>query len=494
MTGPSNGQRTARTAREEKTKVDLNGGSLQRASEILVVEDNPTQAAKLRYLLEGKGYRVQVAGNGMLALESIRHNPPDLVVSDIVMPEMDGYSLCHAIKSDLRTCSIPVILVTSLSDPQDIVRGLECGADNFVRKPYADDYLLVRIDHVLINRQLREHTNGAGISVYLNGEKHTINAERHQILDLLISTHEQAVLVNEELQARERQVNELNVRLAQHVAQLEATNHEIARKNVELEQANRMKSEFLANMSHELRTPLNVIIGFSEALRNGLLGELQPQQQDATGDIYDSGKHLLALINDILDLSKIKAGKMALELEPTDMQELLQNSLTVFRDKAVAGQIRLRLEMEAIDPVMVDRQKTRQIIYKLLSNAVKFTPAGGSVTLRMCSMEPAQLSGRRMAGEGGTVDPAVDRYLTISVIDTGIGISEGDLGSLFKLFVQLDSSLARRYEGTGLGLALVKQMIELHGGVMTVSSEPQHGSEFMVWLPYREAEIPALNR
>jgi len=467
--------------------VDLNSGGARRVSDILVVEDSPTQAAKLRYLLENKGYRVRLAGNGRLALESIRSSPPDLVLSDIMMPEMDGYGLCHAIKSDARTRSIPVILVTSLIDPQDIVRGLECGADNFIRKPYADDYLLVRIDHVLLNRKLRESADGAGIAVYLNGEQHTINAERHQILDLLISTYEQAVLVNEELQARERQVNELNVRLAQHAAQLEATNREIASKNAELEQANRMKSEFLANMSHELRTPLNAIIGFSEALRNGLLGELQPQQADATGDIYDSGKHLLSLINDILDLSKIEAGKMELELEPTDLQDLLQSSLTVFRDKALAGQIRLRLEMETIGQVMVDRRKTRQIIYNLLSNAVKFTPAGGAVTLRMCCMDPAQLHGRRTAGDGGTIDPAVGRYLTISVIDSGIGISESDLGRLFRPFVQLDSGLARKYEGTGLGLALVKQMVELHGGVMTVSSKPQHGSEFMVWLPYREA-------
>ena len=469
--------------------MDADNGNSRSTTSILIVEDSPTQAAKLHGLLEGKGYRTQVAGNGMLALEAIRRNPPDLVLSDIVMPKMDGYRLCHAIKLDPATRAIPVILVTSLVDAQDIVRGLECGADNFVRKPYADDYLLQRIEQVLMNRRLRQDADAGGIAVYLNGEKHIVSAERQQILDLLISTYEQAVLVNEQLQARERQVNELNIRLAHHAAQLEATNREIASKNEELQQASRMKSEFLANMSHELRTPLNAIIGFSEALRDGLLGTLAPQQQEAAGDIYDSGKHLLSLINDILDLSKIEAGKMELDLEPTDIHDLLQNAMTVFRDKALAGRIRLRLEMEAVDPVLIDRRKTRQIVYNLLSNAVKFTPAGGTVTLRMCSREADALQSMWLVGEEAA-DPAVLRYLTISVIDTGIGISEEDLRRLFKPFVQLDSGLARKYEGTGLGLALVKQLVELHGGVMTASSQPRQGSEFMVWLPYRDAALP----
>ncbi|OWW21586.1 hybrid sensor histidine kinase/response regulator [Noviherbaspirillum denitrificans] len=457
----------------------------QGGTEILVVEDSPTQAAKLRILLEGKGYRVHVAGNGTLALEAIRRRVPDLVLSDIIMPEMDGYALCHAIKADPATRPVPVILVTSLIDPQDIVRGLECGADNFVRKPYADDYLLLRIEHVLMNKHLRQGDAFDGTAIYLNGERHVVDAERQQILDLLVSTYEQAVLVNEQLQARERQVNELNVRLGHHAAQLEATNREIARKNAELEQANRMKSEFLANMSHELRTPLNAIIGFSEALRDGLLGKLEEAQQEAAGDIHDSGKHLLLLINDILDLSKIEAGKMELELEPTDMQDLLQNTLTVFKDKAAAGQIRLRLEMESIDAMLVDQRKTRQIIYNLLSNAVKFTQPGGAVTLRMSSQPAAELQSLRRVGDK-EVDPAIERYVSICIIDTGIGIREEDLDRLFKPFVQLDSGLARKYEGTGLGLALVKQLVELHGGVMTLRSKVQQGSEFTAWLPYRE--------
>jgi signal transduction histidine kinase len=460
--------------------------------DILIVEDSPTQAEKLRYLIEGNGYRAHIAGNGRLALEAIRQHKPSLVLSDIMMPEMDGYALCEAIKSDPANRGIPVILVTSLVDPKDIVRGLECGADSFIRKPYSEPYLLSRIEHVLVNQQLRRVPNeGDGIALYLEGQTHLIHAERQQVLDLLISTYEQAVLVNDELRSRERQVNQLNAQLAQHAAQLEQTNQEIARQNLELAQASRMKSEFLANMSHELRTPLNAIIGFSEALRQGLLGRLPPQQEEAVGDIFDSGKHLLSLINDILDLSKIESGKMELELAPTDIQQLLQNSLTVFKEKAIAGRIRLRLEMETIGWALIDQRKTRQIIYNLVSNAVKFTPAGGAVTLRMrVTGRPSRDGAQTIGNATGSMPDGVE-FLEICVIDTGIGIRREELGHLFQPFVQLDSGPSRKYEGTGLGLALVKQLTELQGGRIAVTSRPGSGSEFIVWLPYRAAAPPA---
>ncbi len=459
--------------------------------EVLIVEDSPTQAEKLRYLIENHGYGVRTATNGRLALEEIQRKKPDLVLSDIVMPEMDGYALCSAVKAAPHSRDIPVILITSLIDPKDIVRGLECGADNFIRKPFVESYLLTRIDHVLMNQQLRRNQPfEIGIALYLAGQKHFINAERQQILDLLISTYEQAVLVNEELQQRERQVKELNARLAQHAAQLEATNREIARQNMELERASRMKSEFLANMSHELRTPLNAVIGFSEALGQGLLGELTPQQRESVGDIHDSGKHLLELINDILDLSKIEAGKMELDLEPSDLQVLLQSSVAVIKEKAAGAGIRLQLELEALGPALVDKRKTRQILYNLLSNAVKFTPRGGTVRLRMRRVGREELQTVNTVGGRRIAESEYPELVEFSVADTGIGIGADELPRLFQPFVQLDSGLARKYEGTGLGLALVKQLADLMGGAVAVSSTPGKGSEFVVWMPYRK--VPAV--
>lgn len=264
-------------------------------------------------------------------------------------------------------------------------------------------------------------------------------------------------------------------------AELRARSEELLQKNQLLRMADQAKSDFLANMSHELRTPLNAIIGFSELLKDGVMGELGPEQQDAAKDIFESGQHLLSLINDILDLSKVEAGMMKLELEATDLSDLLQSALGIVREKAAAHQIRLSVEVEADLPsIHVDPRKTKQILYNLLSNAVKFTPGGGRVTLR----------GQRHGGLPGSEYAAFPFWLEISVADTGIGIADADLERLFQPFVQADSGLDRRYEGTGLGLSLVKRLAELHGGRVTVESTPGEGSTFHVWLPWREETAP----
>jgi signal transduction histidine kinase len=256
---------------------------------------------------------------------------------------------------------------------------------------------------------------------------------------------------------------------------------EIEAKNLQLEEASRMKSEFLANMSHELRTPLNAIIGFSEVLKDGLLGELLAQQQDYVTDIFNSGNHLLSLINDILDLSKVEAGKMALTLVPLPLAPLLQSGLQVLRDKAAAQNISLGLELApdllAQGEIWLDERKTKQILFNLLSNGVKFTPDGGAVqVLARCV-------------PGSTIAHAQwDRYLEIAVSDTGIGISEQDKARLFQPFTQIDSTLARGYEGTGLGLVMVRRLAELQGGSVSLHSVLGQGSIFTVWLPWRTRE------
>ncbi len=267
--------------------------------------------------------------------------------------------------------------------------------------------------------------------------------------------------------------------------QLKSKGEEIALKNTQLEKSNRLKSEFLANMSHELRTPLNAIIGFSEILKDGVLGELSAQQTDYCLDIFTSGQHLLSLINDILDLSKIEAGKMVLEAEEINAGELLKGSLSVVKEKALTHGIKLDSNIaEGVGSIYADPKKFKQVVYNLLSNAVKFTPDGGKVALRAC----------RRKEEGRPWD-----VLEVSVSDTGIGISEEGMKKLFRPFEQLDSSLAKKYEGTGLGLALTKRLVELHGGTVHVSSGLGKGSVFTVLFPYKtaperqteaEAEVP----
>jgi two-component system cell cycle sensor histidine kinase PleC len=270
-------------------------------------------------------------------------------------------------------------------------------------------------------------------------------------------------------------------------------------QNAELEHASRMKSEFLANMSHELRTPLNAIMGFSEVLTDGLMGVMPDHQRALVRNIFSSGEHLLALINDILDLSKIEAGKMTLDLEPVPLAPLFETSLSIVNETAAARRIRLTLHVAGeLGSIQADGRKVKQILYNLLSNAVKFTLDGGAVSLSASRVPRASVGQPCAEWPGRTFpleDSAFTEFLEISVTDSGIGISTDELDALFQPFRQIDTGLARRFEGTGLGLALVKLLAELHGGTVAAESATGEGSCFTVWLPIRAVEaesVPAV--
>ena len=234
-------------------------------------------------------------------------------------------------------------------------------------------------------------------------------------------------------------------------------------KSQQLEVANQHKSAFLANMSHELRTPLNAIIGFAQMLGARYFGELTDKQAEYVKDIIASGKHLLSLINDILDLSKIEAGRMDLETDHFDLRAVLGNALTLVRERAQRGGIALRLE---VSPQLTtwrgDERKLKQVVLNLLSNAVKFTPRGGEVcvSVKLC-----------------------DGAVQIAVSDSGIGIALENQKMIFEAFRQVGTNISQKHEGTGLGLALARRFVELHGGTIRVESAPGKGSTFTVTLP-----------
>ena len=238
----------------------------------------------------------------------------------------------------------------------------------------------------------------------------------------------------------------------------------------EAEAATTAKSDFLANMSHELRTPINSIIGFSEVLEDELLGSLNASQREDVQYILKAGRHLLSLINDILDLSKVESGKMELEVDRVSLRGILDASLVMHREKALRHEISLDLQMEPVTDMVIeaDERKLKQILFNLLSNAVKFTPDGGSVRVMAREITGAQ-------------------EIEISIEDTGIGIKSEDIPKLFKEFSQLDSVYDKEYEGTGLGLALTKKLVELHGGRIQVSSEFGKGSRLAFVIPVRQA-------
>ena len=233
----------------------------------------------------------------------------------------------------------------------------------------------------------------------------------------------------------------------------------------QVEIANRNKSEFLANMSHELRTPLNAIIGFSEVLSEKMFGELNDKQLEYMQDIHSSGQHLLVLINDILDLSKIEAGRMELELASFDLRELLDAATMLVRERASRHGLTLALDVgDSLDEWVADERKVKQVVINLLSNAVKFTPAGGTVTLRARREHDA---------------------VEIAVIDNGVGIAPQDQALVFEEFRQARGDNLGKSEGTGLGLSLAKRFVELHGGTIRVESAPGQGSTFAFILPHR---------
>lgn len=255
--------------------------------------------------------------------------------------------------------------------------------------------------------------------------------------------------------------------------------------NEELERASQLKSEFLASMSHELRTPLNSILGFSDLLQRGAGGTLTPRQINHVKAIETSGKHLLQLINDILDLSKIEAGKTELDLKSVSLEPLFSQSLRMIQPRADKKRLALSVELDSrLKVAFLDERRVCQILINLLSNAVKFTPEGGMVKLGGRLAYGFQLQ-QEFRPDRSPVNPSTP-YLCLEVTDSGIGIAESQLHLLFRPFQQIDSSLTRRHEGTGLGLALTKRLAELHGGTVSVLSQENVGSTFRVWLPLTE--------
>lgn len=264
------------------------------------------------------------------------------------------------------------------------------------------------------------------------------------------------------LEENNRLVEDANRQMREEIDERERTQQELARAKTVAEAANHAKSEFLANMSHELRTPLNAIIGFSDVLSEQIYGPLNPSQQSCVNDVMESGQHLLSLVNDILDLAKIESGTMDMEWETVDLAALIARLVQMSRERAVRQGIRLRADVcPSLTGVRGDERRLKQLLYNFISNALKFTPGGGEIVVAA-----------RSDGEN----------VVVSVSDTGVGIPASEQEKVFESFYQVDSTLTKGKQGTGLGLALVRKIAELHEGKVWVESEPGQGSTFfMEW-------------
>lgn len=424
--------------REKEAPPPLAVPAGERAS-VLVVDDNPVKRTQVTSILDDLGLEVVTAASGREALRHLLARDFALILLDVYMPTMDGYETAELIHGRPRSAHTPIIFVTAeASSEAERSRGYASGGVDWVFTPIAPEVLRAKVK---------------------------------VFIDLFYLTR-----------VARRQAEELQARTA-----------EVQLKNLQLETASRMKSEFLATMSHELRTPLNVIIGFSEVLRDGLMGELTAEQKTCVEDIFASGWHLLSLINDILDLSKVEAGRMTLDLEPFPVGETLDACLSLLKEKALNHRVTLDLELAAdLGHICADQRKFKQIVFNLLSNAVKFSPEQSAVRVaaRRVGRQEVRVDGEE--GSAGRLVPLpvgeFTEFLEIVVADSGIGIAEADLGRLFQPFMQLDASLERHYEGTGLGLALVRRLAALHGGTVGVVSGLGRGSQFYAWLPWRSAD------
>jgi len=272
------------------------------------------------------------------------------------------------------------------------------------------------------------------------------------------------------LQGHSDALVQANQGLESEVAERRSAQRNLVAARCQAEQANQAKSEFLSNMSHELRTPLNHIIGFTELVVDGHTGDLQPQQAEYLNDVLDSSRHLLQLVNDILDLSKVEAGHLELMIEPLDLKGLITRSVTMIRERTLEHNIHVDVDVDTLPQRYPgDERKIKQVLYNFLSNAAKFTPDGGQIEIR---------GGLRQGNPGGSPE------VWISVADTGIGLAQVDLERIFQPFEQVENSASRKFQGTGLGLSLSRQLMEAHDGWITAESEgADQGSRFSFGWP-----------
>jgi signal transduction histidine kinase len=414
--------------------------------DVLVAEDSRTQAELLRGLLEEQGWQVSTVPNGRRALDSARERRPTVVVTDVVMPEMDGYALCKAIKADHALRDIPVVIVTSLAGIQDIVAALDCGADNFIRKPYEPEVLVDRIRYILSNRELRTHRTGRGqrgLEIFLGGKKHFITSQREQILDLLVASYEQALRANEDLKKRDEVISALNADLVRHAASLEAANAEL--------------EAFSHSVSHDLRAPLVSIDGFTARLQMDCGEALDARGRDYLRRVRDSVQRMSRLIDDMLYLSKVTRGELA--REPVDLAALSHEIVERLRAMQPARKVEFIAPGQAV--VDCDPRLMRIVMENLLGNAWKFTARRDQACIEFV-----------VGAEG--------RSAVYQVKDNGAGFDMAQAGSLFTPFHRLHTDAD--FPGTGVGLATVQRIVQRHGGRLWAEAEVDQGATFCFTL------------
>jgi signal transduction histidine kinase len=435
---------------------------------ILIVEDSATQRQALEGLLESLGYDVSAAADGEQALDAIRREVFELVVSDVVMPGMSGFDLCSHIKRDTDlTHRPPVLLLTSMSDARDIVRGLEAGADNYVTKPYRADQLAARIEQALSYRGTTvEAVPGKEVEVEFLGEKYTIHSDPHRILRLLLSSFEDVTRVNLELHESQKQLAAAHQRELEHEqrarVEAEATSERHEQLRTRAEAATRARDDVLAAVSHDLRNPVSTVFTAASLLLD--IADLPEATQHRQLDIIRrTALRMDRLIQDLLDVARLDSGALVVTQDTDSLYSVLQEVQDGFANVAESENVTLKITKPDQDVLIsIDRGRVLQVFSNLVGNALKFTPAGGMIEI--CA-------------------EVKDGRMLCTVADTGSGIPADGLPHIFDRFWQ---GKEKKSAGAGLGLAISKGIVEGHGGTIWVESEPGQGSRFFFTLPLRQ--------
>jgi two-component system, sensor histidine kinase and response regulator len=455
-------------------------------AKILIAEDSQTQAEQLGYYLSTWGFAVTVARDGRQALAAAIQSKPAMIITDVIMPEMDGYALCKEIKSLPPLKDVPVVLLTSLSGSQDIVRGLECGADSFIRKPYDDNYLLSRVEYILTNVELRKTERlQIGLQVHFAGQSHFITSEKQQILDLLISTYEGAAQINEELETKQRELQQaketLELRVTERTAELALANKQLQSELVErkraeaqikklnedlerrvverteqLAAANNELEAFSYSISHDLRAPLRHINGYAHLIEERS-SQLDPDAQHHLKCIQKGAEKMGRMIDDLLNLARLDRRSMTLQM--ISLNSLVENVLHDLESETADRKIDWRVG--SLPSVNCDPGLMQQVFVNLLSNAVKYTRR-----LERAVIEIGQST--------------VEGQLVLFVRDNGAGFDSKYADKLFGTFQRLHTD--EEFEGTGVGLATVQRIIRKHGGRIWAEAETDKGATFSFTL------------
>lgn len=400
---------------------------------VLVAEDSFVQAKKLKRFFENQNISCHTFKNGEEAYEAAVKEKPELIVSDIVMPVMDGYEFCRKTKANSKLSDVPFIILTSLNDPMDIIKGLQAGADNFITKPYDENYLLSRINYLMANRHIRKM--GAGdmsIEIMFQNQRFEINSDKKQILDLLLSVYEAAVNRNEQLIEAQRQLEELNESLRNANQELEA---------------------FTRTVSHDLRTPINGVLSFASLLEEMFEEEGNEEGQEYVEHIISSGNKMTQLIDDLLSYSRSASSEI--KSEEVDLSALAEEIIENLTEVNYTADYEINIEPGIT--IKADKNLIGIAMENLLNNALKYSQNEAKPVV-----------------EVGTEKKNNEQV--IFVRDNGAGFDMEKIDSLFRPFIRLHNET--EFNGTGVGLSTVKRIIERHGGAIWAESTPGEGSVF----------------